>query len=324
MNKFIEEQLSNNWEIETPSGWQSFDGVAKTVKFQEWSIRTETNKHLICADKHILINEDWNEIFCDQLKIGDFIQTKDGKEKVISIEILDKQSNMYDLINVDNGNIFYSNDIVSHNSTTVVSYLLHYAIFNDNVNIAILANKASTARDLLGRLQTGYENLPRWLQQGILSWNKGSLELENGSKIFAASTSASSVRGSTYNIIFLDEFAFVPNQVADSFFSSVYPTITSGTSSKVIIVSTPKGLNHFYKLWDEAKKKINSYIPIEVFWTDVPGRDEEFKRTTIANTSESQWRQEFESVSHETEIEIEENGQRFKTSIGQIYDSMVK
>lgn len=214
--------------------------------------------------------------------------------------------------------------IPTHNSTTVVSYLLHYAIFNDNVNIAILANKASTARDLLGRLQTGYENLPRWLQQGILSWNKGSLELENGSKIFAASTSASSVRGSTYNIIFLDEFAFVPNQVADSFFSSVYPTITSGTSSKVIIVSTPKGLNHFYKLWDEAKKKINSYIPIEVFWTDVPGRDEEFKRTTIANTSESQWRQEFESVSHETEIEIEENGQRFKTSIGQIYDSMVK
>jgi len=184
--------------------------------------------------------------------------------------------------------------IPTHNSTTVVSYLLHYAIFNDNVNIAILANKAQTARDLLGRLQTGYENLPKWLQQGICSWNKGSLELENGSKIFAASTSASSVRGSTYNIIFLDEFAFVPNQVADSFFSSVYPTITSGKSSKVIVVSTPKGLNHFYKLWDDAKKSKNEYVPIEVFWTDVPGRDEEFKKTTIANTSESQWRQEFE------------------------------
>ena len=182
----------------------------------------------------------------------------------------------------------------SGKSTIVVSYLLHYAIFNDNVNIAILANKAQTARDLLGRLQTGYENLPKWLQQGICSWNKGSLELENGSKIFAASTSASSVRGSTYNIIFLDEFAFVPNQVADSFFSSVYPTITSGKSSKVIVVSTPKGLNHFYKLWDDAKKSKNEYVPIEVFWTDVPGRDEEFKRTTISNTSESQWRQEFE------------------------------
>jgi hypothetical protein len=182
----------------------------------------------------------------------------------------------------------------SGKSTTVVSYLLHYAIFNDNVNIAILANKANTARDLLARLQTGYENLPRWLQQGILSWNKGSLELENGSKIFAASTSASSVRGGTYNIIFLDEFAFVPNQVADNFFSSVYPTITSGSSSKVIVVSTPFGMNHFYRLWSDAQKAKNEYVPLEVHWTDVPGRDENFKKTTIANTSESQWRQEFE------------------------------
>jgi hypothetical protein len=184
----------------------------------------------------------------------------------------------------------------SGKSTVVVSYLLHYAIFNDNVNIAILANKASTARDLLDRLQTGYENLPKWLQQGVISWNKGSMELENKSKITAASTSASSIRGGTYNIIFLDEFAFVPNTVADNFFSSVYPVITSGKSSKVIVVSTPYGMNHFYRLWDDAQKSKNEYVPIEVHWTDVPGRDEEFKRSTIANTSESQWRQEFECL----------------------------
>jgi hypothetical protein len=184
----------------------------------------------------------------------------------------------------------------SGKSTIVVSYLLHYAIFNDNVNIAILANKASTARDLLDRLQTGYENLPKWLQQGVISWNKGSMELENKSKITAASTSASSIRGGTYNIIFLDEFAFVPNTVADNFFSSVYPVITSGKSSKVIVVSTPYGMNHFYRLWDDAQKSKNDYVPIEVHWTDVPGRDDEFKRSTIANTSESQWRQEFECL----------------------------
>jgi hypothetical protein len=184
----------------------------------------------------------------------------------------------------------------SGKSTIVVSYLLHYAIFNDNTNIAILANKASTARDLLDRLQTGYENLPKWLQQGVISWNKGSMELENKSKITAASTSASSIRGGTYNIIFLDEFAFVPNTVADNFFSSVYPVITSGKSSKVIVVSTPYGMNHFYRLWDDAQTRKNEYVPIEVHWTDVPGRDEEFKRSTIANTSESQWRQEFECL----------------------------
>lgn len=125
-------------------------------------------------------------------------------------------------------------------STTVVSYLLHYLIFNDNVNIGILANKATTSRELLSRLQLSYENLPKWMQQGIVSWNKGSLELENGSKILAASTSASAVRGMTFNIIFLDEFAFVPNHIAEDFFASVYPTISSGKSTKVIIVSTPK------------------------------------------------------------------------------------
>ena len=179
-------------------------------------------------------------------------------------------------------------------STTVVSYLLHYAVFNDSVNIGILANKAATARELLGRLQTAYENLPKWMQQGIIAWNKGSLELENGSKILAASTSASAVRGMSFNILFLDEFAFVPNHVADSFFASVYPTITSGKNTKVIIVSTPHGMNHFYRMWHDAEKRKNEYIPTDVHWSEVPGRDEEWKETTIANTSEQQFKVEFE------------------------------
>ena len=179
-------------------------------------------------------------------------------------------------------------------STTVVSYLLHYAIFNDSVNIGILANKASTARELLSRLQIAYENLPKWMQQGILSWNKGSLELENGSKILAASTSASAVRGMSFNILFLDEFAFVPNHVADSFFASVYPTITSGKNTKVIIVSTPHGMNHFYRLWHDAEKQKNEYIPTDVHWSEVPGRDEIWKEQTIKNTSEQQFKIEFE------------------------------
>ena len=179
-------------------------------------------------------------------------------------------------------------------STTCVSYLLHYAVFNDNVNIAILANKASTARDLLGRLQLAYENLPKWMQQGILSWNKGSLELENGSKIIAASTSASAVRGGSYNVIFLDEFAFIPNHIADDFFASVYPTISSGKSTKVIIVSTPRGMNHFYRMWHDAERTKNEYVPTDVHWSEVPGRDAKWKEQTIANTSEQQFKVEFE------------------------------
>ena len=179
-------------------------------------------------------------------------------------------------------------------STTVVSYLLHYAVFNDSVNIGILANKAATARELLGRLQTAYENLPKWMQQGIMVWNKGSLELENGSKILAASTSASAVRGMSFNILFLDEFAFVPNHVADSFFASVYPTITSGKNTKVIIVSTPHGMNHFYRMWHDAERNKNEYVPTDVHWSEVPGRDSKWKETTIANTSEQQFKVEFE------------------------------
>ena len=179
-------------------------------------------------------------------------------------------------------------------STTSVAYLLHYAVFNDNVNIGILANKAATARDLLGRLQTAYENLPKWMQQGVLSWNKGSLELENGSKILAASTSASAVRGMSFNILFLDEFAFVPNHIAESFFASVYPTITSGKSTKVIMVSTPHGMNHFYRYWHDAERGKNEYVPTDVHWSEVPGRNEEWKLQTIANTSEQQFKIEFE------------------------------
>jgi len=179
-------------------------------------------------------------------------------------------------------------------STTVVSYLLHYAVFNDSVNIGILANKAATARELLGRLQTAYENLPKWMQQGVLVWNRGSLELENGSKILAASTSASAVRGMSFNILFLDEFAFVPNHIADSFFASVYPTITSGKKTKVIIVSTPHGMNHFYRLWHDAERGKNEYTPTDVHWSEVPGRNAKWKKQTISNTSEQQFKIEFE------------------------------
>jgi hypothetical protein len=182
----------------------------------------------------------------------------------------------------------------SGKSTTTISYLMHFALFNPNSNIAILANKSSTARDILGRLQLAYENLPKWLQQGVINWNKGSIELENKSQIIAAATSSSAIRGGSYNIIFLDEFAFVPTNIAESFFSSVYPTISAGKNTKMIIVSTPYGMNQFYKLWTDAETKRNDYVPIEVHWSEVPGRDEEWKEQTIRNTSPEQFQQEFE------------------------------
>lgn len=179
-------------------------------------------------------------------------------------------------------------------TTTAVAFLLHYILFNKDVNVAILANKSSTAREIMGRLQLAFEYLPRFLQQGVKEWNKGNIELANGSKAQADSTSGSSVRGKSFNVIFLDEFAHIPNNIAHDFFMSTYPTISSGNSTKVIIVSTPKGMNLFYRMWMDATEKRSDYVPIEIHWSMVPGRDEKWKELTIKNTSQDQFDQEFE------------------------------
>ena len=180
-------------------------------------------------------------------------------------------------------------------TTTAVGYLLHATIFTDSQNVAVLANKGSLARDILAKYQLAYENLPVWLQQGVVTWNKGNVELENGSKVIASSTSSSAIRGGSFNIVFLDEFAFVPNNIANEFFNSVYPVISSGKSSKIIIVSTPNGMNLFYKLWMDSIEGRNNYKNFEIHWSMVPGRDEAWKEETIRNTSYRQFQQEFET-----------------------------
>jgi hypothetical protein len=180
-------------------------------------------------------------------------------------------------------------------TTTTIAYLLHASIFLDSQNIAILSNKGQNAREILAKYQLAYENLPMWMQQGVIEWNKGSVELENGSKLLAASTSSSAVRGGAFNVVFLDEFAFVPTSIAHSFFNSVYPVISSGKSTKIIIVSTPNGMNLFYKMWMDAINKKSNYTPFQIHWSQVPGRDEAWKEETIRNTSARQFQQEFET-----------------------------
>ena len=246
---------------------------------QEFSA-AEVEEYLKCADDPVYF-------------IRNYIKIVSLDEGVIPFTMYDFQEEMVKKFHDDRFNIAKL-PRQSGKSTIVTAYLLWYVLFIDNVNVAILANKAATAREMLGRLQLSYENLPKWMQQGIVGWNKGSLELENGSKILAASTSASAVRGMSFNIIFLDEFAFVPNHIAEQFFSSVYPTISSGKKTKVIIISTPHGMNMFYKLWHDAERNSNEYIPTEVHWSQVPGRDEAWKEQTIRNTSEQQFRVEFD------------------------------
>jgi hypothetical protein len=204
-------------------------------------------------------------------------------------------------------------------TTIVVGIILHAALFNENYSTAILANKEKQAQEILGRIQLAYEHLPRWLQQGIVEWNKKDIWLENGSKIIASSTASSAIRGTSQNFVYLDEFAFVPNNIQEDFFSSVYPTISSGTTTKVLITSTPNGLNLFYKLWVDSENERNSYKRIDVHWSDVPGRDEAWKEETIRNTSKEQFRQEFESFASDTII----NTSHGKLTAEQLWETLV-
>lgn len=179
-------------------------------------------------------------------------------------------------------------------STTTCGFILWYIIFHPDKTVALLANKGETAREILGRVQLAYQHLPKWLQQGIKEWNKGSFELENNSRVIAAATSASAIRGYTINLLFIDEAAHIDNW--DEFFTSVYPTISSGTESKIILVSTPNGLNHFYSTWVNAKEGRNGYKPILVNWKEVPGRDENWKQDTLSgmNFDLEKFNQEYE------------------------------
>lgn len=182
----------------------------------------------------------------------------------------------------------------SGKSQTTIAYILWVSLFKETQNIVILANKGSLARDLLDRYQRSYENLPMWLQQGVVVWNKGNIELENGSKVSASATSSSAVRGGSYTHVVLDEFAHVHNNLAEEFFTSVYPVISSGEKTKITIISTPNGMNLFYKLFTDAKAKRNDYACVDVHWSEVPGRDQKWKEDFIRNTSERQFAQEIE------------------------------
>lgn len=179
-------------------------------------------------------------------------------------------------------------------TTSTTSYILWYILFHGTKNVAILAHKLDGAVKVLAQLKQSYELLPKWLQQGVVKWNERSILLENGSKVFAAATQATGIRGEAVNLLYLDEFAFVPHNVQLKFFESVYPTLTSGTKTKIIMTSTPNGLEMFFQLWMKSVKGENEYVRTEAYWHMVPGRDEAWKEQTIRNTSALQFRQEFD------------------------------
>lgn len=179
-------------------------------------------------------------------------------------------------------------------TTIIVGYILWYILFNTDKTVAILANKASTSREILARIKLAYEALPMWIQQGVKTWNKGDIELENGCRVLANSTASSAIRGYSISLVYLDEFAFVPSNIAEEFFTSVYPTISSGTQSKILISSTPQGMNHFYRMWTEAVEGQNGFVHVEANWRQVPGRDQAWADEQLRVLGEQKYMQEME------------------------------
>lgn len=210
---------------------------------------------------------------------------------IIPFKLYDCQKNKIKIIH-ENRKVILMEGRQQGKTQTSAAYILWYTNFHDAKNVAILANKASAAREVMSRYQMMFELLPPWLQQGVKTWNKGDIELENMSKVFTAATTGAGIRGKTVNMLYIDETAFIPNTVAEAFFTSTFPTISSGKTTKILLSSTPLGYNHFWKFWTDAEKGHNDFVPLFIPYTDIPGRDETWASEQRRQLGELKFNQE--------------------------------
>lgn len=317
--KFIEVNRVSDWEVLTDSGYKPIISSNKTIKYVVYEIILDNGYYLKCADDHIVFDETFNEIFVKELSVGQYIQTNSGLSKIQMVKNLDYSENMYDLSVDSKDHRFYTNGILSHNSTVVAGFVSWYVLFNSNKNAMILANKMATAKEIFSRVQFMIESCPKWLQQGVKEWNKTSFVLENGSKVSCAATSPSAARGQSISLLVLDEFAFLRPSLAEEFIASVFPTISSAESSKLVIVSTPNGMNHYYKLWTEALQGINGFTAIESHWSNHPKRTQKWADEQRTMLGQVKYNQEIECVTGETVVTIRRNGEIVSVPISELY-----
>jgi len=224
--------------------------------------KDQLEEYMKCAEDHIYFISNYCYI----------VTLDDGLQK---FSLYPCQVNKLNVIH-DNRMVILMEGRQQGKTTTSAAYILWYTLFQANKSVAILANKASAAREVLDRYQVMYEMLPKWMQQGVVTWNKGDIELENGSKVFTSATTTSGIRGKSVNMLYVDEAAIIPNTVAEQFFTSVYPTISAGQTTKILLSSTPLGYNHFWKFWNDAEKGRNGFVPLFIPYTEIPGRDEKW------------------------------------------------
>lgn len=292
--KFIKTYDIEDYEILTDTGWEDLSQLHITVEYQVYQLLLENGMFLECADTHIVFDSNLNEIFVkDLIPHNSYVMTDDGPVLVISVVPTDRYENMADMTIESENHRYYTNGILSHNSTTMCSYMLHQALFNEDFTIAIICDKKDLAKDLLGRIKLMYEHLPLFLKQAIVSWNKGDIEFLNGSKIKTFAAGGRGVAGQSVDLLYLDEFAHVPANQAEAFYAGAYPVISSSDTSRIIITSTPAGKNMFYDFWEGATHNSNEYVPVKVDWWEMPGRDEKWKQRQLKNMTEQQFNVEF-------------------------------
>ena len=279
-------------KVETDTGFKSVSHIHMTKKFVLYKILLENGFSLECADTHILFNENMEEIFVKDLSVGDFIQTKEGIKKIIKKEKLNNKICMCDITVDDDNHRYYTNGILSHNTTTSAVFMLHYILFNVDKNALVLANKLRTAKDILSKVKSIFYELPYFLRPGIYKWNEGEIVLDNGCRIVAEATTEKSGIGMTIHCCLLDEFAHVHPNIIDKFYNNIFPTITAARA-RLMITSTQNGYNLFYRLYKSAEAGENEYAHFKTDWYEVPEwdpekqmfvpRDEEWHRLQVAN-----------------------------------------
>lgn len=321
-DKFTDIISTDEWQIETDDGWQDISAVCKTVEYDEWVLKLEDDYELICADDHIVFCEGYEEKLVKDLTGDDYVLTDKGIKRVLSVIKTDNSSQMYDVQVDTDRHSYYTNGILSHNTTVTGIYALWKALYTKKkMNIYILSNKGESAKDFLLRIKDVYCDLDPYLKRGIIEWNKTSIVFENGTAIHTSTTTPDSIRGRSVSLLILDEFAHVRPEVADPFWTSAQPTVASG-SAQIIIISTPNGnTGQYYNIYDGAEKGINGFTPYRVEWDEIPGRDEAFKMKTISETSLKVWNQEYACVGSDTFINIKDKftSEIYSVRIGELY-----
>lgn len=300
--KFIDTLAVTEYEIYTDTGWQPLSHIHKTIPYQVWTIITETGLTLECADTHILFDHNMEEIFAKDLTEYSFIRTINGIERVKSISSSDLVENMFDVTVDDENHRFYSNGILSHNSTSAAGYLLWYAMFVPDSTILIAAHKYAGAQEIMHRIRYAYENCPDHIKAGCTTYNKGSIDFDNGSRIISATTTENTGRGMSITLLYIDEFAFVRPSIATEFWTSITPTLSTG--GKCIITSTPNSdEDQFALIWKGANKTvdefgnttelgINGFKAYRAYWYEHPERGETYEKEMRSKLGDDRFRRE--------------------------------